>query len=262
VGAKYLVSHVESWFSYPIAGETDFPCITDVRVGQGRSYVKVEGPLTYRKWIEGIRSGRSYVSNGYAHLMDFTVNNVSVGTENSEVHLASSGMVHASVRMAAMLAVHPNPSVAKHDPGQYGHTAYWRDDAPNPPYWDIERARSGESREVPVELVVNGKAVQRKLFVANGSIQNISFEVPITQSSWVAFRILPAAHTNPIFVVVNGKPIRTSAASAQWALDAVRQCWSQKRRQISSSELDSARGAYDHAEQVYKQLKEECEPVR
>jgi hypothetical protein len=128
-----------------------------------------------------------------------------------------------------------------------------------PPYWDIERARVGDSREVPLELVVNGKVVNRKLIVADGSVQEVSFDVAIDQSSWIAFRILPAAHTNPIFLLVGGRPICASAASAQWALDALRQCWSQKGKQVPKEQRGEVRLAYDHAEEVYKQLKLQCE---
>ena len=39
-------------FRTRISGETDFPCITDARVGQGRVYAKVDGPLSYRGWVE------------------------------------------------------------------------------------------------------------------------------------------------------------------------------------------------------------------
>ena len=35
-----------------ISGETDWPCITDDRVGLARSYARVDGPLTYRQWID------------------------------------------------------------------------------------------------------------------------------------------------------------------------------------------------------------------
>ena len=34
-------------FRTKIAGETDFPCIDDARVGEARSYVKGDGPLSY-----------------------------------------------------------------------------------------------------------------------------------------------------------------------------------------------------------------------
>src|SRR5207302_823268 len=124
-------------------------------------------------------------------------------------------------------------------------------------YWSIERARIADSREVPVELVVNGKAVQQKQVVADGVVHDVTFDVPIQQSSWVAVRILPAAHTNPIFVLVGGKPIRASRASADWCLNAVHQCWTQKAPRIAPDQLSAARAAYDHAEQIYKGLKEE-----
>ena len=38
------------------------------------------------------------------------------------------------------------------------------------PYWDLERARIGNSRKVPLELVVNGEPVARQEIEADGSI--------------------------------------------------------------------------------------------
>ena len=56
---------------------------------------------------------------------------------------------------------------------------------------------------------------------ADGSIQGVSFDVPIKKSSWVALRIYPSSHTNPVFVSVGGKPIRASKKSAEWCLKSV-----------------------------------------
>ena len=55
-----------------ISGETDFPCIYGERVGLGRSYVHLDGKLDFDQWVEGIKQGRCYVSDGKSHLMDFT----------------------------------------------------------------------------------------------------------------------------------------------------------------------------------------------
>jgi hypothetical protein len=126
------------------------------------------------------------------------------------------------------------------------------------PYWTIERARIGASQEVPLELIVNGKVVATKKVLADGALRSVGFDVPITQSSWVAMRILPAVHTNPIFVMVDKKPICASRASAQWDSDAVRQLWTQKAPRISAAELAPARAAYDHATEVYKKLETAC----
>ena len=68
-------------FRTRISGETDFPCIYGERVGLGRSYVKLDGKLSYDAWVDGIRDGRSYVSDGKSHLMDFRVNDTLVGTQ-------------------------------------------------------------------------------------------------------------------------------------------------------------------------------------
>jgi hypothetical protein len=127
------------------------------------------------------------------------------------------------------------------------------------PYWHIERARIGNTREVPVELVMNGKPVARKNIVADGSIHELAFDVPIERSSWVAMRILGSSHTNPIFVLVEGKPIRASRESARWCLASVNQCWSQKAPRISGAELPDAKTAYDHAREVYTKLIAECD---
>jgi len=255
-------------FRTRISGETDFPCITDARVGQGRVYAKVEGPLSYSAWLEALRAGRTYVSDGRSHLMDFSVNKVEVGTGASELKLAGRATVHVGVKVAAYLS--PTPLNADSIPSDRGDQ-FWMNsldnrNAPNSaesihdravdqtPYWHIERARIGNTREVPVELVMNGKPVAHKNIVANGSVQFVTFDVMVERSSWLAVRILGSSHTNPIFVLVQGKPIRASRESAQWSLASVNQCWTQKAPKISKKELPEAKAAYDHAREVYTQL--------
>lgn len=217
-----------------IAGETDFPCITDDRVGQGRTYVKLDAPLTYRKWIDGLKEGRSYLSDGRAHLMDFKINN-----QTSDIQLNQKSKVNVTLKAAALLDKVPNTVLQKLPYDQK-------------PYWTIERARIGDTSDVPVELIVNGKSVATKNIPADGQLHDVQFEATIDRSAWVAVRILPAAHTNPIWVNLNNKPI-LSKESAEWCLRAVQQCWSQKARYIRASEKDAARAAYDQAEQIYRQ---------
>ena len=127
------------------------------------------------------------------------------------------------------------------------------------PFWHIERARIGNTREVAVEIVVDGKPVARKNIVADGQVRDLEFDVPVERSSWIAARILPSSHTNPVFVMVNGKPMRPLRASAEWCLAAVNQCWTQKAPKISGRELPDARQAYDHAREVYRKLIAESE---
>ncbi len=233
-------------FRTRISGETDFPCITDDKVGLARSYAKVDGPLTYRKWLDAVRAGRSYVSDGKTHLMDFSVNGTPAGSADSEVRLGSPGRVAVSVKAAANLDPEPNQA--------YRQLRY--DDKP---YWDTERARIGSTRTVPVEVIVNGQRAAVQNLVADGKVRTLTFDLKVDRSSWIALRVLPSAHTNPVFVLVGGKPIRASRRSAEWCLDAVNQCWTQKAARIRAAELDAARAAYDHAREVYRQRITEAE---
>ena len=98
-----------------------------------------------------------------------------------------------------------------------------------------------------------GAVVATQKLVADGSLRTLTFDVPLERSSWIAARILPSSHTNPVFAIVGGKPIRASRQSAQWCLNAVNQCWTQKAMHIKAAELEAARAAYDHARDVYRQ---------
>jgi hypothetical protein len=259
-------------FRTRISGETDFPCITDARVGQGRVYAKIDGPLTYAAWLDALRAGRSYVSDGRSHLMDFSVNGTEVGTHASEVQMAKAGNVHVHAKVSAYLPAadgamgdgeEPTSLIplgnawTKHVAGIASSKDLHDRALDTEPYWHIERARIPGTREVPVEVVVNGKAVARRNIVADGAVQDLAFDVPIERSSWVALRVLGSSHSNPIFVVVGGKPIRASRQSAEWCLAAVNQCWTQKVSKISQRELPDARAAYDHARTTYTRLIEE-----
>ena len=238
-------------FRTRISGETDFPCVYDERVGLGRSYVKLDGKLNYEAWCEGIRSGRNYVGDGRSHLMEFTASVTEavpkgaaasvarMGEGGSELKLATPGKVRLTARVAAKLADVPDEQVQRAN--------YWQK-----PYWSIERARIGTTREVPVEVVLNGIPVARQTIVADGTLRDLSFEVPVEQSSWVALRVLPSSHTNPIWILVGDKPVRASRRSIDWCLKGVDRCWSQKERFIAAAELPQARLDYEHARQVYR----------
>jgi hypothetical protein len=213
-------------FRVRASGETDFPCISGQRVGMGRVYVKVNGKLNYEDWCEGIREGRSYVSDGTSHLMDFVAHPqgndkqaVPVGTKESELKLDKAAKVHLSAKVAARL----------------------------------------DGKQVPIEVIVNGYPVAKQEITADGSTKDVSFDVPIERSSWVALRLFPSAHTNPVFVLVGDKPIRASRRSAEWCLRGVDQCWEQKKAFYDADELDEAQAAYEHARVAYRQIVKESD---
>jgi hypothetical protein len=237
-------------FRTRVSGETDFPCIYGEKVGLGRSYVKMtreEGKqLDYDTWAYGIRDGRSYVSDGKSHLMDLVVGGVPVGEKGpggvvSELDIAAPGKVRVTARVAAYLPEEARPDI-KSRPLE------------EKPYWDLERARIDDSRLVPVELLVNGEAVETRKMLADGKMHFFEFEPQINQSSWVALRVFPSSHTNPVFVVVDKKPVRANRRSAEWCRKAVDVCWKNKMPRIREEEREAAKQAYDKARAVYDQI--------
>jgi hypothetical protein len=230
-------------FRTRIGGETDFPCISDERVGLARSYAKLKNGITFAGFMECLKKGSNYVSDGFSHLIDFKVNGLEVGDKNSELSVGANTNLSISVNAAAMLSE-----------TQYEQGRYIASQKPEQaPYWNIERARIGSSRNIDVELVANGVAVEKKTIAANGNWNSITFNYAIQQSSWVAVRINASAHTNPIFVLVNGKPI-SDKKSAEWCRAAVDKCWSTKGPAIRKEEQEAARNAYEHARKVYDEL--------
>jgi hypothetical protein len=125
--------------------------------------------------------------------------------------------------------------------------------------WHLERSRIGTSRAVEVEVVLNGVVVATQELVADGTEQEVAFDVTVEHSSWIALRILRSVHTQPIFLEIGGRPIRASRRSAQWLYDSVDQLWKVKSGFIRESERDAARQAYDEAQAIYLVRREECE---
>ena len=69
-------------FRIPAGGGTDaFPNFASLRGPPGlvRTYVKLDGALDHRRWLDGIRAGRTFVTNG--PLLSFTVNGRDVGSD-------------------------------------------------------------------------------------------------------------------------------------------------------------------------------------
>lgn len=235
-------------FRARISGETDFPCIYDERVGIGRSYAPMPGGLNFDGFVEQIRRGANYVSDGYSHIIDFQADGAKMGVDGSELKLDHPKTVRVSAKVAAYLPE------TRDEVGEAIATRALS----QAPYWHIERARIGATRNVPVELIVNSYPVARKEIVADGKWNSVDFQYEIAHSSWIALRVLPSSHTNPIFVLVDGKPIRASKRSAQWCLDAVEQCWAQKSPRIRESEQAEAKAAYDAARAAYRRILDEA----
>ena len=244
-------------FPIKASGETDFPCMSGTRVGQGRSYVQL-GPqrnLSYAQWAEGVARGRSYVSDGYAHALSFDVNGRRSG-DDLQIDRPGKVTVKATVAFSPDTPLEPAYGGAIPIGGRrfVGDTVTMREvQGPDPLYQRGKRL---------VELVVNGRAIDSREVPADGREHPVEFSVPIERSSWVAVRQFPQLHTNPVTVLVGGKPVRASRESALWALACIDQLWRARSRFIAPAERADAEKAYEEARVIYRRIAAESPPMR
>ena len=239
-------------FPLKLSGETDFPCMSSRRVGQGRVYVQLGKGVTldYAAWCAGLAEGRSYVSDGYAHALEFAVAGQVPGPQG--VRLDRAGEVEVRARVAFAAQVPRAVAYGQVEPGagrrMVGDTVHLHADRTD------ELVDGGERL---VELVVNGRVMKETRVPADGNTHSLRFDVPINHSSWVALRQFPQLHTNPVVVAVDGEPIRASRDSARWCREATELLWKNRHGNIAEAERSEARKAYDRAIAVYQKIESE-----
>jgi hypothetical protein len=241
-------------FPLKVSGETDFPCMSSRSVGQGRVYVqlgKVER-VDFADWCAGLAAGRSYVSDGYAHALAFSVAGRMPGSGDVQIKEPGKVTVCAKVAFAKAtpLAVAHGGIVPQAGRRVVGDTVVLH--GPR-----NEQMLQGGDRLV--EIVVNGRAVASREVPADGEIHDLEFAIPIDRSSWVALRHFPQLHTNPVNVIVAGRPIRASRNSALWCIETIEQLWRNRRNAIAAAERDVARKTFDRAIDRYRQIASEAE---
>ncbi len=224
----------------PLSGETDFPCASDERVGHARSYFKSKGPVNFESYLDAIKKGRSYVSDGFSHIINYTVNGLEPGVRNSTLNLKGKQKVKVKAEVNAYLS-----AIQTKEEKVIARSTYDKK-----PHWNIERARRA-NRKVNVELLVNGFVVDRKEITADGKFTNVEFSPEIEASSWIGLRIFGSSHTNPVYVELNNQPVLVKE-SIDWCIRSVDQCWETKEPNIREGEKKAAKEAYDWARQWYE----------
>jgi hypothetical protein len=205
------------------AAGTDFPCNNSMPFGSLLTYVQVKDqPLTYRKWIEGIKKGRTVVTtNGHIEFLDLKVNGSF--TPGDEINIKKGGTISVNTTWTS----------------KSGVTGY-------------------------IEIVCNGKVVARQ----DGSVKPgepviLKTDVPITESSWICARRMDEkghqSHTAPVYISIGNKPVRASAADAQYFVNWIDNIlgniesegpWSN----YFTKDLDTVKARYIKARDIYKNI--------
>jgi hypothetical protein len=240
-------------FPLKLSGETDFPCMSGTRVGQGRVYVQLGRgvkKIDFAPWCDGLAHGRSYVSDGFAHAVEFSVDGKSYG---EDIQLAQPGRVKVKAKVAfgsgTPLEIPYGGALPAGGARLVGDTVNYHDTTGERPF------AAGKRK---VELVVNGQPVASREVLADDHLHDLVFDVEITRSSWVALRHFPQLHTNPVNVLVAGQPIRASRRSAQWCAECIAQLWQMRGKNISAAEREEAQRAFEAAKEIYRRIADEA----
>lgn len=173
---------LNSGFRPGIAAGTDYPCYEKgaIPFGDLLTYVRIpDGQLTYRKWIDGIAAGRTVVSrNGHNEFLDLKVGGTA--GPGDEVRLEQPGNVAVEVT------------------------------------WTSRRPAEGS-----IELVQDGVVVAtRRASSSARAPATTSATLKVARSGWICARRMGEgghqSHTAAVFVTVSGRPVRASAADAQY----------------------------------------------
>ena len=198
-------------------------------IGANRTYALVGPRLKYDLWVEAIRNGRTFVTNG--PLLQFSANDAVVG---DEVPLPlSGGRVVLRVRM-----------------------------------WSI----------VPVEkleIIQNGKVVASVPLADGGRRADFVLTHHVARSAWLTLRAYgkqpvhpvddpyPFAETNPIYVLVGKRPIRSREDAeyfVRW-VDAVAKLVAEHPGWRSEKEKQHVLSQFREAREVFAQrAKEDVQP--
>jgi hypothetical protein len=174
----------------PTAG-TDYPCGGQTLPGHERFYTKVEGPLTYAKWLESVRHGRTFVTTG--PLVDFRVDGQDIG---SEIVLDAP----STVELAGSVAFDPKrDDLAAVELLQNGNV--------------VERF-SRLKDAAKIEFKVKRHVDESSWFAVRGYGARIDENTFVTPLIFSSFQPTSNVHTAPIYVTLKGRPgIEKSAHS-------------------------------------------------
>lgn len=208
-----------------VAG-TDYPCNSFEPFGSLLTYVRVDGPFSYRKWVEGIRDGKTVVArNGHREFLDLKVNGQY--QPGDDIHFSSKDSVRVEVKWTSV-----EPAAGSIEIVQNGCVVATLEGTAKPGFPVVFRA---------IVPVIQSSWLCARRMNEKGH----------------------QTHTAPVYLTMNNKPVRASAQDARFFIDWIDNMlkntslggeWSQ----YFPHNLDEARARYNKAKEIYVQIEKEA----
>ena len=197
----------------PTAG-TDYPCLADLP-GRERFYTKVDSPLTFSSWLEALRHGHTFITNGPA--LEFSINSSMPG---DEIVLPAPGAVDVRARlrfdpsrdrMDHVEIVQGGRVVANATAAVSGEITLDVSIPITQTTWLAARASGEKVNERPAGSVESfARYVEQLKRRADTNVREVLTKAARPRQSRIS-----AAHTGPIYVTVAGTPPISSQAPAR-----------------------------------------------
>jgi hypothetical protein len=204
---------------------TDYPCNAGEPLGTLLTYVNMSGPFTYRKWVEGIRDGKTVVSrNGHQEFIDLIINGQY--QPGDDIKFKKKGSLSVEVKWTTVKALTGRLELVYN-----GKVVAVQEGTASP--------------EHPVVLKTNQE------FTLSGWLCARRMDDNGHQT-----------HTAPIYVTVDNKPVRASAEDAMyfvaWIDNLIKNSspggpWNQ----YFTHDLDVVQAKYKKAREIYSNIVKE-----
>lgn len=212
-------------FRLGLAAGTDYPCNANEPLGTLLTYVQVKDKLTYQKWIEGIKAGRTVVSrNGHDEFLSLKVNRKYI--PGDEIILKNKARVSVEVTWTA----------TKELTGR------------------IELISNGK---VIATLPGSAKPGEPLVFHTTADITKSSWLCARRMDEQGH-----ETHTAPVYITVNKKPVRASAEDARFFIAWIDNILENikvggKWNRYFPNDLATVTARYIKAKNVYEQILKE-----
>ena len=209
-----------------LAAGTDYPCNGSEPFGTLLTYVQVDAPFTYQKWVEGIKNGKTVVArNGHQEFIEMKVNGQY--HPGADIKLKSKETVHVEVTWTSVqpltgaLELVCNGKVIARQEGN---------------------ARPGK----PIQLNAD------HAFLNSGWICARRMDDKDYQT-----------HTAPVYITVKNRPVRASADDAQYFINWIDNLLEKTSpggpwNQYFTHDLDVVQGRYKKARDIYAKIAAEA----